>query len=146
MGGLRGHRSPAKPSTRYTRVWPNYDTMTHHRAWSEAVAIRMAISSYELRTFFAEQAEVFVGKPTRCTYGAGLSYLSGCQATWPPLDTRRFPLGACSRTNSAMLEGFRGQACPLGQEVSAGDNSGLQHCVSPHIHCARVARFATCAQ
>ena len=35
----------------------------------------MVISSHEqLRTFFAEQAEVFIGKPTRCTYGAGLSY------------------------------------------------------------------------
>ena len=53
----------------------NYDTIAHHRAWSEAVAIRMVISSHEqLRTFFAEQAEVFIGKPTRCTYGAGLSY------------------------------------------------------------------------
>ncbi|CAE7220525.1 unnamed protein product [Symbiodinium sp. CCMP2592] len=53
----------------------NYDTMTHHRAWSEAVAMRMVISCHEqLRTFFAEQAQVFLGKPTRCTYGAGLSY------------------------------------------------------------------------
>ena len=53
----------------------NYDTKSHYRAWSEAVAIRMVISSHEqLRTFFAEQAEVFIGKPARCTYGAGLSY------------------------------------------------------------------------
>ena len=53
----------------------NYDTKTHHRAWSEAVARRMVISSHEqLRTFFAEQGEVFIGKPARCTYGAGLSY------------------------------------------------------------------------
>ena len=53
----------------------NYDTKTHHRAWSEAVAIRMVISSHQqLRTFFAEQAEVFIGKPARCTYGAGLRY------------------------------------------------------------------------
>ena len=53
----------------------NYDTLTHHRAWSEAVAMRMLISSHEqLRTFFAEQAHVFIGKPARCTYGGGLRY------------------------------------------------------------------------
>ena len=37
--------------------------------------MRMLISSHEqLRTVFAEQAHVFIGKPARCTYGGGLRY------------------------------------------------------------------------
>ena len=55
----------------------NYDPLTHHAAWSEAAAIRMAISSQEqLRTFFERQAEVFTRKPSRCPYGTGVSYRS----------------------------------------------------------------------
>ncbi|CAE7714438.1 unnamed protein product [Symbiodinium sp. CCMP2456] len=52
----------------------NYDAVTHHASWSEAIALRLLISSHEqVRTFYADQAEVFIGKPTRCT-GPGLSY------------------------------------------------------------------------